>query len=409
MESSPRCTLVDLFHDSSFALNHWTRYGALQTPHTFAHLSPHVHCMFQNISNPSINSVLPNPSLSYLRLQSRKISQPQTPTMGSIQQDNSGSSSTTQHHALYHVGQNVTHTIAPPMHDFIASLLHLPGTWSFLPCECASVQDAATLLRSPECAGGVITMPYKKTIMPLLDELDELCVRIGACNCVYLTPEGKLRGSNTDWRGIKGCILGGSGGGDAGGKGEGMPGLIVGAGGASRAAVYALGVEMGVSRIYVINRDEEEVRELVVDAARMAPSAGSSSGLEVVHVRSMEQARGLGRPYYVVGTVPDFEPQTPEERNTRDILEIFFAKGAQEEGAVRKGVFLDMCFKPRVTRQIKLAKKYGWRTVEGTEVIGHQIEEQWRLWTGRVLTKGQQEEAWRLLRREAEGSKAINF
>ena len=294
------------------------------------------------------------------------------------------------------------------MHNFIASLLHLPGTWSFLPYECASVQDAATLLRSPECAGGVVTMPYKKTIMPLLDELDELCVRIGACNCVYLTPEGNLRGSNTDWRGIKGCILGGSDGG-ASGKGEGMSGLIIGAGGASRAAVYALGVEIGVSRIYVINRDEEEVRELMVDAAPMVLSAGSASGLEVVHVRSVEQARELESPYYVVGTVPDFEPQTPEERNTRDILEAFFAKGGQEEGEVRKGVFLDMCFKPRVTRQIKLAKKYGWRTVEGTEVIGHQIEEQWRLWTGRVLTKGQQEEAWRLLRREAEGSKAINF
>jgi quinate dehydrogenase len=294
------------------------------------------------------------------------------------------------------------------MHDFIASLLHLPGTWSFLPCECASVQDAATLLRSPECAGGVVTMPYKKTIMPFLDELDELCVRIGACNCVYLTPEGRLRGSNTDWRGIKGCFLDG-GGGDEGGKGDGMPGLIIGAGGASRAAVYALGVEVGVSRIYVINRDEEEVRELVVDAARMVPSAGSASGLEIVHVRSVEQARGLESPYYVVGTVPDFEPQTSEERNARDILEIFFANARQEEGDGGKGVFLDMCFKPRVTRQIKLAKEYGWRTVEGTEVIGHQIEEQWRLWTGRVLTKGQQEEAWRVLRREAEESKAINF
>jgi quinate dehydrogenase len=118
---------------------------------------------------------------------------------------------------------------------------------------------------------------------------------------------------------------------------------------------------------------------------------------------------GLESPYYVVGTVPDFEPQTPEERDARDILEIFFANARQEEGDGGKGVILDMCFKPRVTRQIKLAKEYGWRTVEGTEVIGHQIEEQWRLWTGRVLTKGQQEEAWRVLRREAEESKAINF
>jgi quinate dehydrogenase len=250
-------------------------------------------------------------------------------------------------------------------------------------------------------------MPYKKIIMPFLDELDEHCVRIGACNCVYLTTEGRLRGSNTDWRGIKGCFSHGSG--ATGGKGEGMLGLIIGAGGASRAAVYALGVEMGVSRIYVVNRNDEEVRELVEDTARMVPSARPGSGLDIVHVRSVEQARGLESPYYVVGTVPDFEPQTPEEWNVRDILEVFFVKGRQEEGGVRKGVFLDMCFKPRVTRQIKLARENGWRTVEGTEVIGYQIEEQWRLWTGRILTKDGREEAWRVLRRQAEESTAINF
>jgi quinate dehydrogenase len=125
-----------------------------------------------------------------------------------------------------------------------------------------------------------------------------------------------------------------------------------------------------------------------------------------VHVRSVDQARDLKKPYYIVGTVPDFEPQTPEERSARGILEVLLQAEGLNGG---KGVFLDMCFKPRVTRQIKLARKYGWRTVEGTEIIGHQIEEQWRLWTGRALTLEQQQEAWKVLRREAEESRAINF
>ena len=338
--------------------------------------------------------------------------------MGSLPQNQSDSSNNdndNQHHALYIVGQNVTHTIAPPMHDFIASsaLLDLPGTWSFTPQECPSAAAAISLLRAPSCAGAVVTMPYKKTIMPLLDELDDLCVRIGACNGVYLVPDPsggagqrRLRGTNTDWRGIQGCLLGAN----VTGAGVGRPALIIGAGGASRAAVYALGVEMGVAVIYVINRDEDEVRDLVADVERMMPA--SESKLEIVHVRSVEQARTLENPYYIVGTVPDFEPQTPEERKAKEMLEVFFAAAASEQTGledVEKGVFLDMCFKPRVTRQIKLARKYGWRTVEGTEIIGHQIEEQWRLWTGRVLTKGQQEEAWRVLRAQAEESKAINF
>jgi quinate dehydrogenase len=313
-------------------------------------------------------------------------------------------------HALYLVGQNVTHTIAPPMHDHIANhLLHLPDTWSFTPQECPSVTDAVAMMRRPDFAGSVVTMPYKKTIMPLLDELDELCLRIGACNGVYLVPgadgERRLRGTNTDWRGIKGCLLGASSGTPSGGR----PALIIGAGGASRAAVYALGVEMGLSPIYIINRDEQEVRDLVADVAHMRLAAEARREIDIIHVRSVEQARQLERPYYVVGTVPDFEPQTAEEKRAREMLEGFFLQTSFVGEGAENGVFLDMCFKPRVTRQIKLARRYGWRTVEGTEIIGHQIEEQWRLWTGQTLTPAQQAEAWRVLRRAAEESKAINF
>ncbi len=303
-----------------------------------------------------------------------------------------GTTSTSQREDLYLVGINVTHTIAPPMHDHISQrILNLP--WTFTPVECPDVSDAVRLLRGSSFAGGVVTMPYKKAIMPHLDELDSLCTRIGACNGVYLTEGGKLRGTNTDWRGIKGCLEGASL------EGRGRPACIVGAGGASRAAVYALGVEMGCRRIYVVNRDEREVEDLVADVAKMAESPP-----EIVHVTSPEQVRKLGegqRPFYVVGTVPDFEPMTPEEINARDIF------GAFLEG--KKGVFLDMCFKPRVTRQIKLATKFGWETVEGTGIIGHQIEEQWRLWTGRILSKNEQEEAWKVLTEAADRSTAINF
>ena len=300
---------------------------------------------------------------------------------------------------LYLVGINVTHTIAPPMHDHISqSVLQLP--WTFTPVECPDVTDAVKLFHQPAFAGGVVTMPYKKAIMPYLDSIDDLCKRIGACNGVYLTPDGKLRGTNTDWRGIKGCLEAA----DPESTGAGRAACIVGAGGASRAAVYALGVEIGCRRIYVVNRDEQEVRDLVADVAKM----DGEREVEIVHITAPEQVERLEeeeRPFYIVGTVPDFEPSTPEEVRAKNIFQAFLAAPDDRN----KGVFLDMCFKPRVTRQIKLAKQYGWVTVEGTGIIGHQIEEQWRLWTGRTLTKDEQEEAWRVLRDAAEKSGAINF
>jgi quinate dehydrogenase len=306
---------------------------------------------------------------------------------------------TDQRKYLYLAGIHVTHSIAPPMHNYIASALSLP--WQFMNQECPTIEDVLSIFRAPTFAGGVVTMPYKKTIMPLLDELDPLATTLGACNNVYLTPDGKLRGTNTDWRGIKGCLL--SRAEDKAGEAKGRPALIIGAGGASRAAVYALFAELECGEIYVVNRDAQEVADLLEDAKAYATSA-SSRQPQLIHVTSVAQAEALEAPFYVVGTVPDFEAKTEEEIKAREIVKAFLKS---EE----KGVLLDMCFKPRNTRILKLGRENKWAVVDGTGVIGHQIEEQWRLWAGAGVNgkKVPKEGAWKVLKKAADESTAINF
>ncbi|KAL2069205.1 hypothetical protein VTL71DRAFT_15543 [Oculimacula yallundae] len=119
----------------------------------------------------------------------------------------------------------------------------------------------------------------------------------------------------------------------------------------------------------------------------------------------LDQAKELPAPFFVVGTVPDFEPKTEEEIQARAILETFLAKP-------EKGMLLDMCFKPRNTRTLKLGRSSGWAVVDGTGVIGHQIKEQWRLWAHAGENGNPEvpeEEAWAVLRKAAEESTGINF
>jgi quinate dehydrogenase len=301
-----------------------------------------------------------------------------------------GSSDLDRRKYTYLAGVGVTHSIAPPMHDYIAQSLGYE--WQFIAKECPAVQDVMTLFRDPTFAGGVVTMPYKKTIMPYLDGLDELAVKLGACNNVYRAADGTLRGTNTDWRGVKGCLV------TASEEGRGKPAMIIGAGGASRAAVYALNAELGCDTIYIINRDKQEVLDLLSDAKAY------TNTLKLVHVESVARAQELSSPYYIVGTVPDFEPQTTTEKVARNILETFL------RNAEVKGVLLDMCFKPRRTRILKLGVKHGWKDVDGTGIIGHQVEEQYRLWCGEEASKNvPMEGAWRTLQRAAEESTGINF
>lgn len=292
----------------------------------------------------------------------------------------------------YLVGIGVTHSIAPLMHDFIAQSLGY--NWKFIAQECPTVEDAMALFRKPTFAGGVVTMPYKGTIIKHLDGLDEHAITIGACNNVYRASDGSLRGTNTDWRGIKGSLSDG----DSQGKGKGRPALVIGAGGASRAALYALYDQLQCNPIYIVNRDAGEVDALRKDAEVYGDR------IKIVWVRSVEEGKSLVAPFYIVGTVPDFEPQSPEEIAGRDVIEYLLSSTSE------KGILLDMCFKPRRTRWLKLAEKHGWKTIEGTGIIGHQIEEQYRLWVGEDTAKRIDVDAARaVLQNAAETSPAINF
>ncbi|RAL04127.1 shikimate dehydrogenase family protein [Aspergillus ibericus CBS 121593] len=280
----------------------------------------------------------------------------------------------------YLVGVGVTHSIAPPMHNY--SFHAINYDWTFIAQECPTIEDAMALFRQPTFAGGVVTMPYKRTIMDHLDGLDEYATRLQACNNVYRAADGSLRGTNTDWRGIEGCLLGASE------EGRNRPAVIVGAGG---------GRVLGCSPIYVVNRDREEVGALVEDVAKEYRT------LEMVHVERAEEVTDLSVPFYIVGTVPDAAPSTPAEVEVHRIVDTFLSNPT-------KGVLLDMCFKPRKTRFLQAAQNHGWTTVEGTEVIGHQMLEQYRLWCGEEASrKIPVEGAWSLLRQGAQDSPAINF
>ncbi|KAL4911347.1 hypothetical protein BDW74DRAFT_172809 [Aspergillus multicolor] len=320
---------------------------------------------------------------------------------------------TTEQKKLHLVGVGVTHSIAPAMHNSITQSLALP--WTFHATECPTLSDLLALARQPKTAGLVVTMPYKNSVMPHLDELDELATTIGACNNIYYKTEEtkgpepgqesqarRLCGTNTDWRGIKGCLL--EKGDDESSRPRPSPdspgtALIVGAGGASRAAVYAISQHLHCSTIYILNRDRDEVQALIRDAGRL-PSTP-----EIIHIETLDAALSIPealRPYYIVGTVPDLEPRTDAEKTVAAVLEWFLSQP-------QRGVLLDMCFKPRRTRMIRLAEARGWPAVEGTHVIGYQIEEQWRLWAGEErVGKLDRDGAWRVLLRAAEESTAIN-
>lgn len=69
--------------------------------------------------------------------------------------------------------------------------------------------------------------------------------------------------------------------------------MIFGAGGASRAAVYALNKWLNCSPIYVVNRDDAEVEALIADYKK---NATANFNPEMIHIKTVEQAASLPAP-----------------------------------------------------------------------------------------------------------------
>jgi shikimate dehydrogenase len=122
----------------------------------------------------------------------------------------------------------------------------------------------ATVRELPGFIGGNVTVPHKLAIMELLDEIDPLARSIGAVNTYVRTAEGKLIGYNTDADGLIGSIQ------------RKMPGqsapflesvkgkntLLLGAGGAGKAAAFILGSRLDGGTLSIMNRSFERAKEL---------------------------------------------------------------------------------------------------------------------------------------------------
>lgn len=221
-------------------------------------------------------------------------------------------------------------------------------------------------------------MPFKVAIIPHLDYLTPEGAAIGAINTIYFeTREGgerKLCGTNTDCIGIREAILQNSPPAVLSSI-KGKAGMVIGGGGTSRAAVYALKKFLGCSEIYLVNRDAGEVAAVIAECE----SKGFGSGLK--YISTLEEAEAVEAPKVVVSAIPNFTPKTEEEVRTRGVIDVLLGKGERE-----KGVLLEMCYHPSPETEVKeLAVKKGWQVVPGVEAMIWQGFEQDRVWLGREV------------------------
>ncbi|KAK9380003.1 shikimate [Kockiozyma suomiensis] len=252
----------------------------------------------------------------------------------------------------FHIfGSGISYSISPIIHNSGFQYHNLPYSYDIR--ESPSIDDVADLISASNFGGASVTMPHKLHAHKFCDKQSGTAIAIGAINTLIVSNENGKRqilGDNTDWSGLYSILLS-----YADKHEEPEIGLVIGAGGASRAALYSM-YRAGVKRIYLANRT-------LSSAESIKDSFKNLFSIAVVPtVADLPE-----RPDVIIGTVP-------ANATTEDQFSGLFKT---------KGLCIDMAYMPRQTPLLTMAQKNkDWQTVTGLQVLLAQAYDQYRLWTG---------------------------
>lgn len=163
-------------------------------------------------------------------------------------------------------GDPVTHSLSPAFQTAALRAAKVDARYLAIQVAAADLPAAVARIRSRELAGANVTIPHKRAFVPLVDALTPIAQRLGAVNWLGMEEGGLLVGDNTDAEGFARALD------EAGISIAGADAVVIGAGGAARAVVYALARE-GAAKVSIGARREAEAEAIVTDLAHGALQA----------------------------------------------------------------------------------------------------------------------------------------
>ncbi len=256
------------------------------------------------------------------------------------------------------------------MHNAAFAAHHIDAIYELTPIEPDEVPGFFDRVRGPDWLGFGVTAPYKQVAMSHLDEVEPGARAIGAVNNGLRKDDGWLVGFNTDATGFISAVE------STGTMVEGSHAVVVGAGGAARAVVWAL-LDAGVESVTVANRTRERADALARDLSQFGtittiPDEGDelSAALETAAIAVNATTKGM----------------------TIDTLA--FDVGPLPQDAL---VF-DLVYVPPDTPLVRAARHRGLAVCNGMEMLVRQGEVAFERWTGIASTGDVMRsalEAWR--------------
>ena len=245
-------------------------------------------------------------------------------------------------------GDPIEHSLSPVIMNTALRRENVNGV--YLPLHAKTLKDLIHCVREIPLHGLSITMPYKQAILPYLDNTDAHTSKIGACNTVVRGQEGKLYGFNTDVAGVVRPL-------EQRLSIENAKVLVLGAGGAARAAVFGL-KERG-AEVWILNRTSAKAQKL----ARQAKA----------HTIKRADLRKIAFDVIINATPVGMG-------NTLDC--------PLKDQEIQARVVFDMVYDPVETHLLQVARAKGIAVIPGVEMFVQQAARQFEIWTGKPAPAG---------------------
>lgn len=260
-----------------------------------------------------------------------------------------------QSDSAFVIGWPIKHSRSPLVHGYWLKYLKIQGTYEAVAVVPENIDIFIKLLPKSGFAGGNVTVPHKETVYRLIDHPDEIAEALGAVNTLWLE-NGEIRGTNTDGYGFCANLD------DFAPKWrEGKTATILGAGGASRAVIYALG-KAGYTNIHIINRTILRAQAIADEFSPLLETSLSAHGWE-------EATALLADTDLLVNTTSigmDEDIEFP--------LDLANLKP--------NAIVTDIVYTPLLTPLLKLAKRKNFKTVDGLGMLLHQAAPGFEKWFG---------------------------
>ncbi len=239
-------------------------------------------------------------------------------------------------------GNPVAHSKSPLVHNMAFRNHGINAVYlAFSPADIGSAVEA---VRTLSIAGVSVTLPFKESVMTFLDNIDTTAKKMGAVNTI-VNRDGVLHGCNTDTRAVVDPL-----------RPFGIVGkkvLVLGAGGAARAAAFGVSDEGG--KVFVTNRTDQRGREL---------------------------AQSVGGTFVEKKELPDLKPDMVINTTSVGMQPNEDATPFPEEYLLSGMVVMDAVYTPVDTMLLRTARKKGCHVVDGVTMFVAQAAAQFYLWTG---------------------------